>query len=212
MQAPLGRAVIGGLVMSTFATLLVVPSIFAVVIGRKDGPLTVDLPGRPRKLALRPAGFHRRGQVRRRSPSPGGPAGPVSPATRRKQPGPGRRPRAGVRTRRAPEGTPLAWRSLMRRALRPTVSDRSAGCRRLVFWLLAALAASGCGGEPKINYTSVSKPPTVRLIQPEVRKIVRVVRPPDPAGGATARGGLGASGPPPRGSAPRASPPWSSAS
>jgi predicted RND superfamily exporter protein len=35
MQAPLGRAVIGGLVMSTFATLLVVPSIFAVVIGQK---------------------------------------------------------------------------------------------------------------------------------------------------------------------------------
>jgi len=35
MQAPLGRAVIGGLVMSTFATLLVVPSIFALVIGRK---------------------------------------------------------------------------------------------------------------------------------------------------------------------------------
>jgi multidrug efflux pump subunit AcrB len=35
MQAPLGRAVIGGLVMSTFATLLVVPSVFAVVIGRK---------------------------------------------------------------------------------------------------------------------------------------------------------------------------------
>jgi hypothetical protein len=35
MQAPLGLAVIGGLVMSTFATLLVVPSIFTVVIGRK---------------------------------------------------------------------------------------------------------------------------------------------------------------------------------
>jgi multidrug efflux pump subunit AcrB len=34
MQAPLGRAVIGGLVMSTFATLLIVPSIFAVVIGK----------------------------------------------------------------------------------------------------------------------------------------------------------------------------------
>jgi multidrug efflux pump subunit AcrB len=33
MQAPLGRAVIGGLVMSTFATLLVVPSIFAAAIG-----------------------------------------------------------------------------------------------------------------------------------------------------------------------------------
>ncbi|MGP0066248.1 MAG: efflux RND transporter permease subunit [Isosphaeraceae bacterium] len=35
MEAPLGRAVIGGLVMSTFATLLVLPSIFALVIGRK---------------------------------------------------------------------------------------------------------------------------------------------------------------------------------
>ena len=35
MQAPLGLAVIGGLVMSTFATLLVVPSIFAVVVGTK---------------------------------------------------------------------------------------------------------------------------------------------------------------------------------
>jgi multidrug efflux pump subunit AcrB len=34
MQAPLGLAVIGGLVMSTFATLLVLPSIFAVVIGQ----------------------------------------------------------------------------------------------------------------------------------------------------------------------------------
>ncbi len=36
MQAPLGLAVIGGLVMSTFATLLVLPSIFAVVIGSKQ--------------------------------------------------------------------------------------------------------------------------------------------------------------------------------
>jgi predicted RND superfamily exporter protein len=33
MQAPLGLAVIGGLVMSTVATLLVIPSIFAIVIG-----------------------------------------------------------------------------------------------------------------------------------------------------------------------------------
>src|SRR5262249_33728553 len=35
MQAPLGRAVIGGLLMSTFATLLVLPSVFAMVIGRR---------------------------------------------------------------------------------------------------------------------------------------------------------------------------------
>jgi multidrug efflux pump subunit AcrB len=34
MQAPLGRAVIGGLLMSTFATLLVLPSVFALVIGK----------------------------------------------------------------------------------------------------------------------------------------------------------------------------------
>jgi multidrug efflux pump subunit AcrB len=33
MQAPLGRAVIGGLVMSTFATLLILPSVFTLVIG-----------------------------------------------------------------------------------------------------------------------------------------------------------------------------------
>ena len=35
MQAPLGRAVIGGLIMSTFATLLVLPALFAIIIGRK---------------------------------------------------------------------------------------------------------------------------------------------------------------------------------
>jgi multidrug efflux pump subunit AcrB len=34
MQAPLGRAVIGGLVVSTFVTLLIVPSVFALLIGR----------------------------------------------------------------------------------------------------------------------------------------------------------------------------------
>jgi multidrug efflux pump subunit AcrB len=34
MEAPLGRAVIGGLVLSTFVTLLVVPSVFALLMGR----------------------------------------------------------------------------------------------------------------------------------------------------------------------------------
>jgi multidrug efflux pump subunit AcrB len=33
MQAPLGRAVIGGLVCSTFCTLLIVPSLFVIIIG-----------------------------------------------------------------------------------------------------------------------------------------------------------------------------------
>ena len=35
MTAPLGRAVIGGLVVSTFATLLVVPAIFTLLMGNK---------------------------------------------------------------------------------------------------------------------------------------------------------------------------------
>jgi multidrug efflux pump subunit AcrA (membrane-fusion protein) len=55
-----------------------------------------------------------------------------------------------------------------------------AGARRFaslppVLCLLAALAAPGCGHHEKTEYTTVSKPPTVRIIQPEVRKIVRVV-------------------------------------
>ena len=63
----------------------------------------------------------------------------------------------------------------MRRAPWPLSSDGSFGCRLLAFCLLAAFAVPGCGPEEKTHYTSVSKPPTVRLIHPEVRKIVRVV-------------------------------------
>jgi multidrug efflux pump subunit AcrB len=35
MEAPLGRAVIGGLAVSTFVTLFIVPSVFALLMGRK---------------------------------------------------------------------------------------------------------------------------------------------------------------------------------
>ena len=63
----------------------------------------------------------------------------------------------------------------MRRALTPTVPDRSPCCRRLVFWLLAALVAPGCHNEAETDYSSASEPPTVRLIHPSVRNIVRVV-------------------------------------
>jgi multidrug efflux pump subunit AcrB len=35
LQAPLGRAVIGGLVLSTFVTLFVVPSVFALLMGQR---------------------------------------------------------------------------------------------------------------------------------------------------------------------------------
>ena len=58
---------------------------------------------------------------------------------------------------------------------RPLIPNRSSGCRLLAFCLLAALAASGCGHEEKSHNASVSKPPTVRIIQPETRKILRVV-------------------------------------
>ncbi len=47
MEAPLGRAVIGGLVMSTFATLMVLPSIFALVIGGKTPSSPSLYPGNP---------------------------------------------------------------------------------------------------------------------------------------------------------------------
>jgi multidrug efflux pump subunit AcrA (membrane-fusion protein) len=63
----------------------------------------------------------------------------------------------------------------MRRPLWSAVSDRPAWCRRTLPWLLVALAAPGCGGDPRINFTSVSEPPTVRLVHPTDRNIVRVV-------------------------------------
>ncbi len=36
LEAPLGRAVIGGLLVSTFATLLILPSLFALLVGRRS--------------------------------------------------------------------------------------------------------------------------------------------------------------------------------
>ncbi len=61
MQAPLGRAVIGGLFVSTFATLLVLPSLFAIVIGERkhESPsLDPDDPGSPHHDASRSEGAH----------------------------------------------------------------------------------------------------------------------------------------------------------
>ncbi len=55
MEAPLGRAVIGGLVMSTFATLLVLPSIFALVIGRREPGSPSLYPGNPESAHYDPA-------------------------------------------------------------------------------------------------------------------------------------------------------------
>lgn len=63
----------------------------------------------------------------------------------------------------------------MRSALWFMIINRSGGCRRWRYWVLAALSFSGCGKEPKIDFKSVSEPPIVRLIHPPVRNIVRVV-------------------------------------
>jgi HlyD family secretion protein len=63
----------------------------------------------------------------------------------------------------------------MRTFLSRSFSDRAAGGRRRVLWLLAALAAPGCHREPAIEFPTNTKPPSVRLIQPQARKIVRVV-------------------------------------
>ncbi len=66
----------------------------------------------------------------------------------------------------------------MRRFMLSALSDRLAHCRRLVlrllFGLLATLAAPGCHQEEN-HYKSVGNPPTVRLVRPQVRAIVRVV-------------------------------------
>jgi HlyD family secretion protein len=63
----------------------------------------------------------------------------------------------------------------MRCALCSNVSDHAVRSRWPLYWLAAALVAPGCGGEAKIAFTSVSDPPTVRIVQPHVRTIVRVV-------------------------------------
>jgi predicted RND superfamily exporter protein len=62
MQAPLGRAVIGGLVMSTLATLLVVPSIFVVLIGSRVASSPSLAPNDPDSPHYDPDAFNSDGQ------------------------------------------------------------------------------------------------------------------------------------------------------
>jgi multidrug efflux pump subunit AcrB len=56
MQAPLGRAVIGGLLASTFVTLLIVPSIFALLMGRRVALSPSLNPDDPASTHYDPAG------------------------------------------------------------------------------------------------------------------------------------------------------------
>lgn len=70
---------------------------------------------------------------------------------------------------------PLTWRPLMNPRIRTVLSDHFArrGCLALI--LGAAVAVQGCHHEAKSHPESVAKPPSVRIITPETRKIVRVV-------------------------------------
>ncbi len=54
MQAPLGRAVIGGLVLSTFATLLIVPSVFALLMGNRPSISPSVHPDDPKSVHYHP--------------------------------------------------------------------------------------------------------------------------------------------------------------
>ena len=69
MQAPLGRAVIGGLVMSTFATLLFVPSIFAVVIGKKAATSPSIHPADPDSRYFSPDALRNHGKSEAHEPN-----------------------------------------------------------------------------------------------------------------------------------------------
>ena len=57
----------------------------------------------------------------------------------------------------------------------PLDSYRGAARARVVFGFLAGLAAAGCGQQAKIEFTDVAKPPSVEVIMPPIRNIVRVV-------------------------------------
>lgn len=70
---------------------------------------------------------------------------------------------------------PLTRRPLMRCSHRSWISMISPGLRALATCLLAAAVLSGCGHEEESEYESVTTPPTVEIIEPQVRTIVRNV-------------------------------------
>jgi multidrug efflux pump subunit AcrB len=102
MQAPLGRAVIGGLVMSTFATLLVVPSIFAVVIGKKVARSPSIYPDDPESSHYDPHVYAGQGHAGHGAAQAAVP--PVRPVPHTEGNGPG--PDAGHGPRAVPEESP----------------------------------------------------------------------------------------------------------
>jgi multidrug efflux pump subunit AcrA (membrane-fusion protein) len=63
----------------------------------------------------------------------------------------------------------------MRRSLWFLIPNRWSGCRVVISCLLAALTLAGCAHKEESHYASIAGPPTVQVIHPEVRNIVRVV-------------------------------------
>jgi multidrug efflux pump subunit AcrA (membrane-fusion protein) len=63
---------------------------------------------------------------------------------------------------------------MLRLVCSPNLLRFHGGCLTLA-GVVAALVSPGCGHEEKTEYTTVSKPPIVRLVQPEKRTIVRTV-------------------------------------
>ncbi len=70
---------------------------------------------------------------------------------------------------------PFLWRSLMNRVATCFVRERCLGLRPVACLALFLAAVPGCGSHEKADGKSVAEPPTVRIVQPEVRKIVREV-------------------------------------
>ena len=123
MQAPLGLAVIGGLVMSTFATLLVLPSIFAIVIGRKVAHSPSIYPDDRDSTHYDPLVYAGRGPRRPRGRSAGGPPVRLDPHVPTET---ATAPTAGTATPASGAisgSSPLTRRSLMSCSTYPKIVD-----------------------------------------------------------------------------------------
>ena len=165
-NAPLGRAVIGGMAFATFATLLVLPAVFTLLLGRCLQPVPLARPGRPGERALRPDPPAHDGHAHHATAPDGHPAAePPHPTDHR-------------RTHPMPTPTHEPRMSRIHRAVRkaPTLVA------------LALCLAAGCGhsdrGGTSANRkaagaeASEGKTAGIRVIRPERRDIrMTVVQP-----------------------------------
>src|SRR5262249_52265552 len=88
--------------------------------------------------------------------------------------GPGRHVGEPAAVRLDPARRTFIGRRALQATSRADVRVRTARRRLRASWLLAVLAAWGCAEEEK-TAPSVSEPPVLQVIHPQLRKIVRVV-------------------------------------